>query len=101
MSEVKGDAEYLAILDEMRELHIKKAADYGSNVDPLANLRGSADIGIEPWRASWLRALDKVRRINAYCVKGKLENEGVEDSFKDLAAYSILALRLYRELQQK
>ncbi len=96
---VGGDAGYLQILDEMRELHIKKAEDYGVDGDPLANLRGSSDIGIEPWRATWLRALDKVRRINAYCKKGTLANEGVEDSLKDLAAYSILALRLFREVQ--
>ncbi len=101
LSEVVGDPEYLQLLDDMRELHIRKSADYGQGGDPLANLRGSADIGIEPWRAAWLRALDKVRRINAYCLSGQLQNEGVEDSFLDLAAYSLLALRLFREEQGK
>lgn len=97
MPAVKGDEKYLAILDELRELHLKKSADYGSDEDALANLRGSVDVGIEPWRGAWLRALDKVRRMNRFCVKGTLANEGVEDTLKDLAAYSCLVLRLFRE----
>lgn len=67
------------------------------DADPLANLRASTEIGIEPWRATWLRAKDKVKRIDAFCVKGTLANEGVEDSLMDLAAYALLALTLRRE----
>lgn len=93
----QGDADYLAILDEMRELHLKKSADYGRGSDPLANLRGSAKIGIPPWKAAWLRAMDKIHRIESYCLTGQLANEGVEDSLKDLAAYALLTLRLFRE----
>lgn len=94
-----GHPGYLKLLDEMRELHCKKAEDYGRDADPLANLRASAQVGIEPWRATWLRAKDKVTRIDTYCLKGTLANEGVEDSLKDLAAYCLLALVLFREEQ--
>jgi hypothetical protein len=94
-----GHSEYLKILDEMRELHLRKSADYGADDDQLQNLRGAADIGIEPWKGCWLRALDKVRRINQFCKKGTLANEGVEDSLLDLAAYALLALTLRREAQ--
>ena len=92
-----GDKEYLKILDEMRELHIRKAKDYGSDGDPLANIRASEEIGIPAWKGAWLRAKDKVKRIDQYCRKGTLANEGVEDSFADLAAYALIALRLFRE----
>ena len=92
-----GHPGYLKLLDEMRLLHQKKAADYGRDADPLANLRASIEVGIEPWRATWLRAMDKVTRINTYCQKGTLANESVEDSFMDLAAYALLALTLFRE----
>ncbi|HET6576478.1 MAG TPA: hypothetical protein VFG68_22955 [Fimbriiglobus sp.] len=94
-----GHPEYLQLLDDMKALHVKKAADYGRDDDPLANLRASAQVGIEPWRATWLRAKDKVTRIDTFCVKGTLANEGVEDSLKDLAAYCLLALVLFREAQ--
>ena len=92
-----GHPGFLALIEEVRLLHEKKAADYGRDADPLANLRASVEVGIEPWRATWLRAMDKVTRINTYCQKGTLANEGVEDSFMDLAAYALLALTLFRE----
>lgn len=95
-----GDQRYLAILDEMRELHIKKSADYGRGQDPLANLRASTELGIPAWKGAIVRAMDKVLRIKSYCVNGKLENESLEDSLKDLAAYALLALVLYREEKQ-
>jgi hypothetical protein len=95
-----GHAGYLTLLDEMRKLHLSKCADYGTGADPLANLRASAEVGIEPWRATWLRALDKVQRIKSYCLNGRLANEGVEDSFLDLASYCLLAVILFREEQR-
>ena len=92
-----GHPVYLGLLDEMKALHLKKAADYGSDSDPLQNLRGAAEVGIEPWLGTWLRARDKVKRIDQYCRKRTLANEGLEDSLMDLAAYCLLALTLRRE----
>ena len=53
------------------------------------------------WKGAWLRAKDKVKRIDAYCVNGRLENESVEDSFVDLAAYCLIALVMFREAKGK
>lgn len=92
-----GHPGYLQLLRDMEELHCRKAADYGTEADPLANIRASSDVGIEPWRAAYMRAKDKVKRIDAYCRKGKLANEGVEDSMLDLAAYALITLLLHRE----
>lgn len=92
-----GDEKYLALLEEMKALHIRKATDYGRDHDPLANIRSSEDIGIPAWKGAWLRAKDKVTRIDTYCRKGTLANEGVGDSLMDLAAYALIALRLFRE----
>jgi hypothetical protein len=95
-----GDPRYLKLLDEMRELHIRKAADYGDqdNDDPLANIRhGAKLVRIPAWQGAMLRANDKVFRIEQYIKKGTLANEGVEDSLMDLAAYALLALVLFRE----
>lgn len=97
LAEQAGHPEFLKLCDDMKALHIKKAQDYGREVDPLANLRASEAIGIEAWRATWLRARDKITRIDTYCLKGTLACEGVEDSFLDLAAYCLLALVLFRE----
>lgn len=96
-----ADQRYLDLLTEMAELHKSKCADYGRGSDPLANLRASAEIGVPAWKGAFIRLLDKVHRIKSFCLNGNLKNEGVEDSFRDLAAYSLLCLILYREGQDK
>lgn len=98
---MQGNADYLKLLDEMRALHLRKAADYGTDADPLANMRASAEFGIEPWRAALIRFADKVTRLKTFCVKGTLANEGVEDTLLDAGAYALLALVLFREANQK
>lgn len=95
-----GHAGFLRLLDEAKELHQKKAADYGSDSDPFANIRAAARrAGCSDWRAAWSRAGDKIQRIDRYCEKGTLANEGVDDSFRDLAAYALIALALFQEKQ--
>jgi hypothetical protein len=81
-------------------LHQTKSADYGRPEDMLANLRGSAPFGVPPWVATMIRANDKMFRVQALITNGSLKNESVEDSLMDLAAYSLLALVLYREGKQ-
>ncbi len=92
-----GHAGYLQLLEEMKALHLRKAADYGRADDPLANLRKSREVGIDPCLGAWLRAKDKVQRIDSFFLKGTLTNESLEDSLLDLAAYCLLALTLRRE----
>jgi hypothetical protein len=94
---VVGHPEYLKLLDEMRELHIRKAADYGSGTDPFANVRAAVDFGVENWIGVMIRANDKMRRIKSFIANGELKNESLEDSLKDLAAYALIALILFRE----
>lgn len=89
---------FLAKLDRLRELHLSKSHDYGTDTDALANIRhGGEFVGIEPWRACFVRLADKVQRLKTFCHKGTLTHEGVEDSLLDLAAYSLLSLVLLEE----
>ncbi len=97
--EEAGHPEYLKLLDEMRELHCRKAADYGRGQDPLANCRGSLEFGVPAWVGTMIRAMDKVHRIKSFIANGSLKNESVEDSLKDLAAYALIALVLFRETE--
>lgn len=92
-----GHPEYLKLLDEMKALHQKKAADYGSDADPFANIRASAEVGIDPVQGCWLRAKDKVKRLDRFFVRGSLANESARDSFMDLAAYCLIAVTLIGE----
>jgi len=97
----KGDPRFLAILDEMKEIHVRKSADYGDQTDPLANVRASADWGISPWVGTMIRATDKIIRLQSLLTNGKLENESARDSLIDLASYAIIALILMEEEKEK
>lgn len=92
-----GNPRYLALLDEMRTLHQKKSADYGTGEDPLANLRASVAMGIPAWVGVVLRMNDKMARLNSFAKKRVLVNESFQDSLRDIACYALLALALYEE----
>jgi len=90
-------------LDELKMLHDAKNHDYASAENPYKNLEGVERIGIEAWRGIVIRLMDKFERVQQYCVNGELaiKSEGMEDTFKDNAVYSTLALILFRKEQEK
>ena len=89
---------FVDLLREMQRLHESKSLDYGSEEDPLANIRQGADfVGIEPWRGCMVRIADKVQRLKTFCRTGRLVHEGVRDTLLDLSAYSLLAIVLFDE----
>lgn len=93
-----GSLPFLELLEEVRQLHMSKSQDYGSEADPLANIRQGAEfVGIEPWRGCMVRIADKVQRLRTYCQTGRLVHEGVRDTLLDLSAYSLLAIVLFDE----
>ena len=93
-----GSLPFLELLEEVRQLHLSKSQDYGSESDPLANIRQGAEfVGIEPWRGCMVRVADKVQRLKTFCRTGRLVHEGVRDTLLDLAAYSLLAIVLFDE----
>ena len=82
-------------------LHAQKQRDYGRDQDPFSNVRASEDFGVPGWVGCMIRANDKIRRLQTYAQKGTLVNEGVRDSFLDLAVYALIGLTLYEESQSK
>lgn len=94
---MNGHPDFHRILDEMREVHERKSADYGTGEDPFANVRASAQWGIPAWVGTMIRATDKVIRLQSLYVKGSLQNESARDSLIDLASYAIIALILMDE----
>ena len=91
-------ARFMKKLEQMRELHLAKSADYGTTEDPFANIRNSAaHVDIEAWRGCLLRVQDKMQRLHSYCIHGKLTCEGVTDTFLDAAAYLLICSVLHDE----
>jgi len=92
--------EFEKVLEEMRQLQARKRKDYGSETDPLANIRSGAEFaGVDDWVGCLMRANDKMFRLSAAAKGSTLNNEGIEDSLLDLAIYAVHALTLYREKQ--
>lgn len=89
--------EFDYIIREIVDLERIKRADYGSDADPLSNIRGAEDFNVPAWVGAAIRANDKMRRIQAVARGQNLKNESVEDSMLDLAVYAIHMLTLYRE----
>jgi len=96
-SEPKLDTRFSEILRRMETLHYKKQSDYGVTNDPFANVRASNDFGIPGWVGCMVRANDKMKRLQKFAQGENLVNESVEDSFLDLAVYSIIGLILFEE----
>jgi hypothetical protein len=95
-----GSREFLAILEELKSLHLAKTLDYGMDEDALSNIRQSADVVNMPaWAGCILRISDKMHRLKAFFRRGRCEFDGIEDTLKDIACYSAIALVLYREMQ--
>lgn len=88
---------YHKIFDEIKNLHKRKGADYGSDSDPFFNLRATEGYGISAWVGVALRMQDKMARVQAFVRNKRLVNESIEDTFLDLANYAMLGLALYRE----
>lgn len=93
-----GSREFVDVLEEVKQLHLRKTLDYGVDEDALSNIRESAAIVNMPaWAGAILRISDKMHRLKAYFRRGKCEFDGVEDTLKDIASYAAIALVLHRE----
>ena len=97
-------AAYLMSKDELFALHQsttaaclevmkKKNHDYTSGGSVFANFKDSSILGIPPVMGVLLRCIDKFKRIQTHCTRGKLvvEGEGVLDAVDDVINYMILA----------
>ena len=95
--------EYFQFIDtlnkEMVSLVKRKNADYTSGKGPFANFKASENYGVDPLVGLSVRIGDKIQRLQSFCSQGELqvENESVEDIFKDLIGYSWIALGMLEE----
>ena len=71
--------------------------------DPFANFRGSEAFGVHRLAGLAIRMDDKFQRVKAYLNNGelKVENEGIEDAFKDMIGYAALALGMIEEQKRQ
>ncbi len=85
------------IIEQMYQVHLDKNADYSA-----ANILGTGEIGIivRMWdkmaRLLNLLGFDIEVKFTGYRAPQEAKNESIDDTFMDMAVYSIIGL-LYRE----
>jgi len=89
------------LADMIKEIHERKAHDYGLDSDPHVNFNRAEHFGVRPFTGLMLRLNDKVVRIQSYITKGSLLNEPVHDSLLDIATYALIGLVMIEEEQDK
>ncbi len=102
-----GHPHFYDLIIEMCKIHEVKNKSYGIG-NSLGNFMECERFGIEAWKGCLVRMTDKVSRIyNLTAKMGKpeyadaFEMENLEDTFLDLANYSLLCLILLREAKKK
>lgn len=94
-------ARFHELLKEIGELHDKKQKDYGTPTDPFANVRGATEFGLPAPMGAFIAMSDIMSRIKSFCVNGRLENESLDNALRDMAVYSLIALVLHEEENEK
>ena len=92
---------YIQILEEMKDLHIKKNAGYSvkDNPDPWSNFRDAENFGVSPVQGCLVRMSDKYRRVINLMKDTENEQvgESIMETLEDLAAYALIAKCLIEE----
>ena len=94
---------YGRIINEIKDLHDKKNADYAGSEDSLANLRMCEKMGMTPFMGVVVRLSDKFCRLMRFCKTKELavKDEGIKDTLKDIVNYAIFAIIFLEEEEDK
>lgn len=91
--------EFQKIQIEQYSLFCKKMLSYGkNNISMGGNLKNKEDKYLS-LTSIWIRCSDKINRLKNLLINkndNPLDNESIEDSWKDLANYGIIALLVER-----
>jgi hypothetical protein len=76
-----------------------KNKDYTAGGGPFANFEQAKDFGVEPLLGLSLRLGDKFKRVQSYFKNESLsvKSEGIEDAYRDIIGYSLIALAMLHE----
>lgn len=96
---------YIQLLEEAKQLHIKKNAGYSGadNPDPWANFRMAEAFGVTAFKGCLVRMSDKYIRVTNLLKNPANEQvgESIKDTLQDLAAYALIAVCLLEEEEKK
>lgn len=90
-----------SLLDEMTDVLIKKNNDYSKAGDAYSNFRTGEEWGVDVLKSIRLRMGDKLQRIDSFLSGADMENESIEDSYRDVIGYSVLSIIALQHLEDK
>lgn len=88
-----GSVEWLEAVEQLRELHFEKTAQYG-DTDPFANVTASAKCGVAPWRRALCDLSDCVVRMQRFANGQPVD---YENALMDAANWALICLVKLRE----
>lgn len=91
---------YLQLLDDMKDLHIRKNSGYaGDSPDPWANFRMAEMFGVSAFVGVLIRMSDKFIRVSNLVKNPANEKvgESIKDTLFDLAAYALIGIAIIEE----
>jgi hypothetical protein len=92
-----GSLPFLELLEELRQLHFFKTAQYGGAADPFENVTASAKCGVEPWRRALCDLSDCVVRMQRFANGQPVD---YENALIDAANWSLICLLKLREAKR-
>jgi hypothetical protein len=95
--EQPGSLPFLGLLEELRQLHFEKTAQYGGAADPFENVTASAKCGVEPWRRALCDLSDCVVRMQKFANGQPVD---YENALIDAANWALICLLKLRESHQ-
>jgi len=100
-----GDKRFIELLEEMKDLHIRKNAGYAGKdaTDAWVNFRMAEMFGVSTFKGVLVRLSDKFIRISNLSKNpdNDMVGESIIDSLFDLAAYCLIAICIYEENRTK
>jgi hypothetical protein len=100
----KSDEDFYSLLRTVADTFVRKNHDYTSNglFGPGSNLLRCEEFDVPAWKGVLIRLGDKWSRLTTFAKKGLLavKDESVEDTFLDMAIYSLLGVLAYRRARE-
>jgi hypothetical protein len=91
-----GHPEYLALVDDILQLHKDKSAGYGTGADPMANFTAVAELTGQPrYLYPVHRSIEKLTRVLSLHAQGRTAE--LEEEFVDVASLLLCAAAVLRE----
>ena len=90
---------FMALLEVMKDIHIRKNAGYGGKDDPWKNFREAVELDVTASKGCLIRMSDKWARIKSLSRNRANDQvgESLQDTLIDLANYCLIEICLLEE----